>query len=42
LGLVGRFFPDSDELSSRAHAAPVSSSVIEAEHEMHDAGDTIG
>ncbi|CAG8905469.1 unnamed protein product [Penicillium egyptiacum] len=32
-------FPDSNELSSRAHAAPVTASVVEAEHDMHDADD---
>ncbi|KAJ5154231.1 uncharacterized protein N7500_009670 [Penicillium coprophilum] len=35
-------FQDSDELSSRAHAAPVTSSVIEAEHDIHDASNETG
>ncbi|KAJ6178495.1 hypothetical protein N7519_008956 [Penicillium mononematosum] len=35
-------FPDSDELSSRAHAAPVTGPVVEVEHDMHDAGDNPG
>lgn len=35
-------FQDGDELSSRAHAAPATASVIETEHDMHDAGDNPG
>ncbi|KAJ5372269.1 hypothetical protein N7517_004275 [Penicillium concentricum] len=35
-------FQDSDELSSRAHAAPVTSSVVEAQRDMRDAGDEPG
>lgn len=32
-------FQDGDEISSRAHAAPVTASMMEAEHDMQDAGD---
>ncbi|KGO71210.1 Protein of unknown function DUF2841 [Penicillium italicum] len=35
-------FQDGDELSSRAHAAPATASVVEAEHDVHDAGDNPG
>lgn len=35
-------FQDGDELSSRAHAAPVIAPMIEAKHDMHDAGDNPG
>lgn len=32
-------FQDGDDLSSRAHAAPVTASMVETEHDMQDAGD---